>query len=341
MVVDVGGDVSWVGGRSAQGLQLLEVVVDQVQNGPDRCEITFNGTADTESYEPGGTVEIEFGYQGGASTTKVFSGEIVGLEAIYRETAGTGGLVLRGADATAALQDNRDTKTWWDIKDSDLVSEIAGQYSLEADTDDTKFVNPYIIQNNETDLEFLYRRAGRIGYEVDCKDGVLTFAPPRIEAPVAAFGPEDVEGFDFEIATPQRVAQVWAQGRDPETGRRFVATVGDAEVRGLGAPAHRQPDDADGFYDFKRIVVVDPVFSQEEIDAIAKGLYDRTDGSVVLRATLAATPGIEAGSTIAVDTEDPRTTGLYRVLHARHRISADQGHTTWIRAVRVEDGSGS
>jgi len=45
------------------------------------------------------------------------------------------------------------------MKDSDIISTIAGDWGLTPDTEDSGTVYPYVYQNNLSDLEFVLERA--------------------------------------------------------------------------------------------------------------------------------------------------------------------------------------
>ena len=68
------------------------------------------------------------------------------------------------------------------LKDSDIASQIASEANLEVDAVDSKVTHDYVIQANQTDLEFLRERAGRIQYEVFVSDKTLHFRPVQNDA---------------------------------------------------------------------------------------------------------------------------------------------------------------
>jgi len=66
-------------------------------------------------------------------------------------------------------------------RDSQIAEEIAGEYGFGADVERTDPVHEQVAQMNETDSQFLLKRARLHGYELDVVDGVLHFHPPRFE----------------------------------------------------------------------------------------------------------------------------------------------------------------
>jgi len=61
------------------------------------------------------------------------------------------------------------------MSDSDIAQKIAGECGLSPDVESTKEVHELVIQDNQTNMEFLRDRAQRIGYFVYVKDGMLHF----------------------------------------------------------------------------------------------------------------------------------------------------------------------
>src|SRR4029434_6733119 len=62
-------------------------------------------------------------------------------------------------------------------KASDTASQIAREAGLTAQAEDSATVHDYILQANQTDLDFLHERASRIQYEVVVEDKTLFFRP--------------------------------------------------------------------------------------------------------------------------------------------------------------------
>ena len=65
------------------------------------------------------------------------------------------------------------------MKDSEIANQIAGDWSLTPKIDDTQVSLDYVLQNNQSDFEFLQERARRIGYEMVVTDAELHFRPRK------------------------------------------------------------------------------------------------------------------------------------------------------------------
>ncbi len=96
------------------------------------------------------------------NTGTLIKGEITALEPEFGDD-GQVWLTVRGYDKGHRLHRGKKTRTFLQTKDSDLVSTLAGEAGLTADADTTTITYPYILQNNQTNMEFLLERARRIG----------------------------------------------------------------------------------------------------------------------------------------------------------------------------------
>src|SRR5260221_14119215 len=99
-----------------------------------------------------------------APLTKVlFQGEITSIEPHYNRD-GRATLVFRAYDKSHRLHRGKQSRTFLEMTDSDIVGKIAKEAGLKSDIDPTKTKFDYLVQTNQTDMEFLLERARRIGY---------------------------------------------------------------------------------------------------------------------------------------------------------------------------------
>src|SRR5882672_5283192 len=111
-----------------------------------------NQWIDDESFSVGNVVEVKLGY--GDDLETLIIGEITGLEPEFTYS-NLPVLTVRGYDRLRHLQKGRKTRTFVQQKDSDIASKIAREAGLSADTTDSSLTHDYVIQANQTDLEFL------------------------------------------------------------------------------------------------------------------------------------------------------------------------------------------
>jgi phage protein D len=85
-------------------------------------------------------------------------------------------LVVRGYDKSHRLHRGRKTRTFAKKKDSDIASTLAQEAGLSAQVDATTITYDWVLQTNQTNMEFLMTRAARIGYQVYCVEGDLNLS---------------------------------------------------------------------------------------------------------------------------------------------------------------------
>jgi Rhs element Vgr protein len=119
--------------------------------------------------ELGKPVEITFEEQPDPDSTEsplkklLFQGEITSIEPRFNKD-GRATMLFRAYDKSHRLHRGKQSRTFLDSTDSDVVSTIAKEAGLTADVDTTKTKYDYLVQTNQTDMEFLQERARRIGY---------------------------------------------------------------------------------------------------------------------------------------------------------------------------------
>jgi phage protein D len=298
-------------------------LVDQDLTHPDAT------WADADLFAPGGEAEILLGYTG--KLLSVMKGEITGLEPEFR-SGEIPRLVVRGHDRRHRLQRGRGTRSFTQVKDSDVASQIAQAAGLTPQATDTGAVLDYLLQHNQTDLEFLEERARRLGYEVAIDGKTLYFRPHGNDGSAALTLARDLDLLEFQprLTTLGQVGKVTVQGwsvKDKEaiTGQ---AAAGDLGTTMGGSDSGPQAADQ-AFGAAAAAVVGRPVFSQDEADAMALGQLERTALSYVTgEGMVIGRPDLVAGTVIEITGFGRRFSGLYYVISARHSYTPARGYRT-------------
>ncbi|HEV2779749.1 MAG TPA: phage baseplate assembly protein V [Actinophytocola sp.] len=157
---------------------LVRAVVDTHLHLPDMFELTFHdeeGTVISDAgLEIGMVVEIAAGRADEDSTTSLITGEVTAIEAVCAE--GLIYSVVRGYEKAHRLQRAKRTRTFVNMKDSDIAKQVAGDAGLKIGTvEETKATHTHIAQVSQTDWEFLTQRAREIGYETGVAGGKFFF----------------------------------------------------------------------------------------------------------------------------------------------------------------------
>jgi len=174
-----------------------------------------------DKLKPGTAVEIKLGYQG--QLKSVCKGEISNIEMVLTPDGPTR-LIIAGVDKGHSFDRGTVTKTYKDVKDSDLARQIAQRHGLSADTDDSKVVHDYVIQNNLSDYDFLMERAAIAGFRVYVDDKKLLFKKPKLGEPPAAklVWRENIGRFVQEVNTFDQVSKITTSGWDPKQAKEMT-----------------------------------------------------------------------------------------------------------------------
>ena len=290
----------------------------------DQRRVTW---ADDERFAANSTVEICMGYVD--QLTRLIVGEITGLEPEFAaDDLPT--LTVRGYDRRHRLLRGQRTRSFTEMKDSQIASKIAAERGLRASATDSKVTLPYVLQHNQTDMEFLQERARLIGYEVAIDGETLLFRP-RQHAQAAALTlarDTDLIAFAPRLTTLNQVGDVRVQGWSPADKAAITA-----QARSVGATMGGRTSGpratAAAFGQSSTVLVTRPVFSKAEADAIAQGRLDDIALAYIGGEGLCqGRADLRAGAVVAITGVGRRFSGHYYVTAARHTYTPEQGYRT-------------
>src|SRR5260221_1359918 len=130
------------------------------------------------------------------------------------------------------------------MTDSDIITKIGREYGLKPEMDDTSEVYPYILQNNQSDFEFIMERARRLGFSFLVDDQSLLFKKPGSlpsETVELEYG-TTLRQFRPRMTTASQFKEVIVKSWDPTNKRDILghagaSTPGGGGGNGGGAPA--------------------------------------------------------------------------------------------------------
>jgi uncharacterized protein len=284
---------------------------------------------DDDLFQEGKPVELQMGYRD--SRQFVFKGEITGLEPVF-EKKRPPTLTVRGYDRRHRLMRKRKTRSFLNMKDSDIASQIASDAGLRPGVQDTRMTLEYVLQHNQTDLEFLEQRADRIGYEVVVVDRTLYFRPRKKDEGEVLTLNRDVELLDFfpRLSTVGQVEELVVCGWDPKEKKELVGRSSTGDESPLLGQSASGPDMVGQTFGKTGGVSVDrPVHSQEEADQIARGWF----GEMALRYIVGhglciGEPTLRAGSVVKIEGLGKRFSGRYYVTSTEHQFKKTTGYRT-------------
>jgi uncharacterized protein len=323
--------------------QILSVEVDQYVDGADAFTIGVNiwdsqtqdfQWLDDGTFAEGRALEILAGY--GEDLQSLIRGEIVALEVEYGSESSPV-LHVQGYDRLHRLRRGRRTRTYVNIKDSEVAERIAREMQLQAQTDDSGLVHAHLFQCNQSPLDFLQERARRIDYEVDVSDGTLYFrrrASGRGKTLTLQYR-DDLKQFTVRLSTQTQVKRIVVRGWDP-LAKEPIVGLGQAgdEISAMGGSTLGVALAEQAFGESQELVADRPVFSQNEADRMAKGLFNRMslqflkgEGEAIGNALL------RAGEVVEIGKLGRRLSGNYYLTRVQHIIDG-QGYRTCIECHR-------
>lgn len=323
---------------------ILDVVVCQYLEGPDSFDIVVNLVdsqtsqikwVDGDLLKPGNKVEIKLGYMDAFETLII--GEITALHPIF-SSAESAKLHVQGFDKLHRLRRGRKTRSYNEMKDSQIAETVAQGMGLTPEVQDTAVVHSYVLQNNLSDFDFLVERARRIHYEVLVQGQKLIFrkVANNLGKSLTLEYAKNLKQFHPRLSTHCQVSEVKVRAWDPSKKEAIlgVGKMGDENARMAGQSSGPQlADSAFGSTDSSWVTV--PAASQAEADQIAKARFNQIalqfiegEGEAV------GNKGIKAGLILELKGLGSRFSGDYYLKKTEHRVNPKTGYVTRFSAVR-------
>lgn len=284
---------------------------------------------DDELLAVGSSVEIKLGYAGDLRT--VLAGEVTGLEPEFLQHR-LPSLTVRGYDQRHRLMRGRRTRTFVQQKDSDIVSQVAGEAGLAAEAEDSGVRHAYVLQANETDMEFLQGRARRIGYEIVMDGKKLIFRAASSGRPAAlTLAPgRDLLEFRPRLSSLRQASEVVWRGWDAKEKREIVGRAGlGSETAVMGGRQSGAAASKNAFGGAAEIVGERPPQTQAEADQLAAAHFNDLalayiEGEGVCRGNAR----LRACETVKLDGLGRRFSGPYYVTATTHHYTSQHGYYT-------------
>jgi phage protein D/phage baseplate assembly protein gpV len=306
---------------------LDEVVVDTSLYLPDMFTIQLDDPAlkwvDDSLLDIGKEVEIsvESGEEHSGESGLLMKGEITALEPNF-STTGRTTMLVRGYDKSHRLHRGRKTRTFQQQKDSDLATTIARDAGLAPQVDTTTVSYEYVLQNNQTNMEFLLARAERIGYQVYVADGKLYFKKGDFsqgDGPELTYE-EDLLSFQPCWTASHQADQMTVKAWDPK-GKTAITSQktpnGGLNQGGMTQTGGGKASSA--FSSAEEIITDWPVSTPDEAQALATGLSnDISHEFVQAEGVCDGNPKVKAGWKINIKGVGDRFSGKYFITSATH-----------------------
>ncbi len=158
--------------------KLLKAKISSTVDAIDMAKVTFSDLdsvlQEDANFVIGKEISISIGFE---EAEEVFIGEIIRID--YEFSVSTKTIELICYDKLFKLSKIRHSRPFVKMKDSDIAKKMASEAGLQSKITATKKKHEYIFQNNESNLDFLRRRAENLGYEISIEDGKMVFKDAR------------------------------------------------------------------------------------------------------------------------------------------------------------------
>lgn len=311
---------------------LEQVVVETSLHLPDVATLTLHDSRmhwlDEALVAPGTPLKVSA--RGTQAERPLFDGEIVELEPDFDPA--TPRLIVRAFDRLHRLARGRHVRSFVNVSDADVIRQLAREARLETRLDETRQVHSYLLQANESNLDFLRARAAALGYLLYVEGETLHCVKPEPlkQALQLQWGASLLE-FHPRLTTIGQVSGVTVRGWDPVERRELF---GEARV-GDGAPAIGLPQSGGELAQaaFKlsanHQVIEGPIRSQASAEQLAQAVADRlAQRFVEAEGVCGGDPALVAGVPLQISAVGQRFSGTYFVTGARHRYAATHGYQT-------------
>jgi phage protein D/phage baseplate assembly protein gpV len=314
--------------------RVREVKVQSYLRLPDMCTFAVvyqkgqpgeDQPIDGHPFDIGKQLEVRLGAADALTTTTLFKGQIVSLELNF----GAGGveLLCRGFDRSHVLIRSRQAQTFQNMTSSDIVAKLVQAAGFTPDCDDSGDPHDFMQQDNETDWDFIWRLAERVGFEFVVEDQTAHFRKPAADDPVQLEWPTTLRSFSPRVTATQQVKQVTLATQDPKTKQAISVTASSAnQIAKIGVDRETV---ASAFADAEVHIATEPVKSQSEGTAVAQALLDKlANGYIAAEGVTEGNPAIKAGIAVQVSGIGNKYSGTYRVAAVTHVLRGGSTYET-------------
>jgi hypothetical protein len=255
----------------------------------------------------------------------LITGEITAIEAEFNDD-GTAVLVVRGYDPSHRLRRGKKSFTYMMQNDTAIVAQVCGKAAVPVVPMPTTTIHEHVLQNNQTDWDFLHERARRNGYDMIVDNlGILQFQPKGVPVvrgipPVLTWG-DNLKSFNPRISAAGMRASVMVNAWDAKLKIPAVGVLPVLPVPpGGGAMAIADMSTSMGIFGVANDVISDdPVGMPTEPMVMAKGRMQEIQGRFIQAdGECLGHPGLYAGCKATVLGVGLKFSGPYTLSSATH-----------------------
>jgi len=283
--------------------------------------------SNTDAFKPGGEIKIKAGY--GDSEETIFEGIVV-KHGIKITGDNQSRLVIECRDKAVKMTIGRKNANFIDKKDSDIISTIVKDYSLESDITATTVEYKELVQYYCSDWDFILSRAEVNGMLICVEDAKLSVKKPEVSSSPElklTYGYDLIE-LHAEIDARSQLTAVESVSWDP---KNLAVVKQSSKPQTMNAQGDLKSNDLakivgpDNFgLQTSGLIEADALKSWADAQQVKAGLA-RIRGRMKFQGSARATPG----SLIELDGVGAHFNGNVFVSSVRHQITAGN----WISEV--------
>src|SRR5579871_4065771 len=261
--------------------RLIAISVRQDLKMSDAIEVRMSNDdlafTETDTFAEGKKLSIKLGYMD-TDLVLVGTGVIARRDCEFPER-GPSIVSVVAYDSEFKLKQGTKTRTFLDVKDSDVVSQLVSDAGLTADVDATTVTYPYLFQVAQTDLAFIRERAFRLGYVVmvDRENAKLSFKKPATSdaALVKLTWGLDLLHFRPRFSTSDQVSKVKVQGWDMKSKSSVNGEAQKSDLHSDMSGKVTGASRAESIYGERTVQYTPGVTTADEANQIAKAYLNQ------------------------------------------------------------------
>lgn len=327
-------EISVDGSKVPENLYILEVeTVKEINKVPyakivlldgDTREQTFP-KSEEDMFKPGGEVEIKVSHNPEDLET-IYKGLIV-EHGIRHTQYGGSALTLLCKDEALKLKVGRKNTIFYEMTDSDIISQIVSDAGLSADVESTSVTHKKLIRYYSTDWDFIQARADANSLVTIINDGEISIKKPTVSEAtdlLITYG-NDLISMDLKLDATYQYSEVEAncwnypdQAVDNAAGAKPTTNdQGDVDS-----------DTLSGIIEPKELIQTTAPVTKDMLQAWADSVYQRGHLSRI-RGTVKfiGAASAEVGKTVEMEALGSRFNGNGYVSKVRHSIKNAQWFT--------------
>lgn len=279
-------------------------------------------------FKVGTEVEILMGQDISSMGTPLILGEITAADS-NDDARATGGSVLtvRGYSWAHRLHRGRLTRTFNNVKVSDVIQQIAGEVGMQAEVTATKGLLPYLCQRSQTNWEFANYLAKLVGMELTSEGKKLRLRPrtPGPSAGTLESGLSLIKA-SKQMTSHDQVDKVIVRSWDWKQKKEIVGEASSSK----NTPESGVPDAKSATSKFgsgKVITITDqPVTNPAQAEELAQSVFDDVTGRYYkLKGTAYGDSAIKSGSSVQIKGIG-QADGTYYLADCVHEYAPGHGY---------------